>query len=225
MKVNSIGEFIQILRKEKGLTQKELAEIIGLSDKTISRWENGNSLPDTSMLLPLCKVFGITVNELLSCEKIAPEDYPVKAEKTIITLFDQNQTDRKSNKIAVIVGIILLFLSFLFMFTNTSSGYKGIGLYSLVFIDAPSLILLVFITAGIILVTGIRGKQKVLELISRIIIPIGVLIALVATIIILTRTDDWENIGNNMHVMLLSLVYSLLIKIVVDVILAKIKKP
>ena len=225
MKVNSIGEFIQILRKEKGLTQKELAEIIGLSDKTISKWENGNSLPDTSMLLPLCKVFGITVNELLSCKKIAPEDYPVKAKKTIITLFDQNQTDRKSNKIAVIVGIILLFLSFLFMFTNTSSGYKGIGLYSLVFIDAPSLILLVFITAGIILVTGIRGKQKVLELISRIIIPIGVLIALVATIIILTRTDDWENIGNNMHVMLLSLVYSLLIKIVVDVILAKIKKP
>ena len=75
------------------------------------------------------------------------------------------------------------------------------------------------------MVTGIRGKQKVLELISRIIIPIGVLIALVATIIILTRTDDWENIGNNMQVMLLSLVYSLLIKIVVDVILAKIKKP
>ena len=75
------------------------------------------------------------------------------------------------------------------------------------------------------MVTGIRGKQKVLELISRIIIPIGVLIALVATIIILTRTDDWENIGNNMHVMLLSLVYSLLIKIVVDVILAKTKKP
>ena len=70
MKVNSIGEFIQILRKEKGLTQKELAEIIGLSDKTISKWECGNGLPEVVFMEPLCQILGITVNELLAGESI-----------------------------------------------------------------------------------------------------------------------------------------------------------
>ena len=98
MKVNSIGEFIQILRKEKGLTQKELAEIIGLSDKTISKWENGNSLPDTSMLLPLCKALDVSVNELLSCERIPPEDYSMKAEENIMALLQENQNNKKSDK-------------------------------------------------------------------------------------------------------------------------------
>ena len=86
MKTNNVGGFIQQLRKDKGMTQKELAEIIGMSDKTISKWESGNSLPDTSVLVSLCEVLDISVNELLSCEKIPPEDYSKKAEENIMTL-------------------------------------------------------------------------------------------------------------------------------------------
>ena len=85
----NIGAFLQQLRKSKGLTQKELAEQIGVSDKTISKWENGNSFPDTSMLLPLCNVLDITVNELLTCEKILPENYSIKAEENMISFIEK----------------------------------------------------------------------------------------------------------------------------------------
>lgn len=66
MSQNKIGEFIQQSRKAKGLTQKDLGDRIGVSDKTISKWENGNSVPDTSILNELCASLDINVNELFS---------------------------------------------------------------------------------------------------------------------------------------------------------------
>ena len=75
MSDNKIGSFIQLSRKEKGLTQKDLAEQIGVSDKTISKWENGNSVPDTAILNSLCEALDISVNELLSGEKLPVENY------------------------------------------------------------------------------------------------------------------------------------------------------
>ena len=86
MDTNNVGEFIQLSRKAKGFTQKELAEKINVSDKTISKWENGNSLPDTAMLSSLCRVLDISVNELLSGEKLPPKDYSKKAEENIMNL-------------------------------------------------------------------------------------------------------------------------------------------
>ena len=59
------GRFIAVRRKEKGLTQKQLAEKLGISDKTVSKWECGNGFPEISLLLPLCDELGITVNDLL----------------------------------------------------------------------------------------------------------------------------------------------------------------
>ena len=75
MNNNAIGQFIQSTRKEKGLTQKQLAEQINVSDKTISKWENGFSTPDTTILLDLCNVLDISVNELVSGKKISPDEY------------------------------------------------------------------------------------------------------------------------------------------------------
>ena len=63
------GAFVAHLRKEKGFTQKELAEKLYLSDKAVSKWETGVSLPDTAMFLPLAEILGVTVTELLLCEK------------------------------------------------------------------------------------------------------------------------------------------------------------
>ena len=91
MNQNRIGEFIQRSRKEKGWTQKELAEQIGVSDKTISKWENGNSVPDTGILASLCEVLEISVNELISGEKLPSEDYTKKAEENIMNLLQENQ--------------------------------------------------------------------------------------------------------------------------------------
>ena len=73
MSQNNIGEFIQQSRKARGFTQKDLGDRIGVSDKTISKWENGNSIPDTSILNELCATLDINVNELLSGEKLTPE--------------------------------------------------------------------------------------------------------------------------------------------------------
>ena len=65
-----IGKFILELRKEKNMTQQELANVLGVTDRAISKWENGRGLPDLSLLKPLCDTLNITINELLSGEKL-----------------------------------------------------------------------------------------------------------------------------------------------------------
>ncbi|MBE6980217.1 MAG: helix-turn-helix transcriptional regulator [Ruminococcaceae bacterium] len=68
------GAFVSALRKEKGYTQKELAEKLFISDKAISKWETGASIPDTSLLIPLADLLGITVTELLMCQRMEQEE-------------------------------------------------------------------------------------------------------------------------------------------------------
>ena len=63
------GKFIKEMRKERGLTQRQLAEKLNISEKTVSKWETGNGLPDTGLMLPLCEALNITVNELLSAQE------------------------------------------------------------------------------------------------------------------------------------------------------------
>ena len=70
-----IGSFISNVRKEQGLTQKQLAERVGVSDKAVSRWETGKGLPDTSIMSDLCEVLGININELLSGERLDADTY------------------------------------------------------------------------------------------------------------------------------------------------------
>lgn len=95
MSQNNIGEFIQQSRKAKGFTQKDLGDRIGVSDKTISKWENGNSIPDTSILNELCATLDINVNELLSGEKLTPEIYSMKAEENMMNLLEDNQKQQR----------------------------------------------------------------------------------------------------------------------------------
>lgn len=67
------GAFIASLRKERGLTQKQLAQQLFISDKAVSKWETGVSIPDTALLIPIAELFGITVTELLMCQRMEPE--------------------------------------------------------------------------------------------------------------------------------------------------------
>ena len=75
-----IGTFIQTLRKEQNLTQRELAERLGITDRAVSKWENGRGMPEVSLMKPLCDLLGITVSELLCAERIAQKDYREKSE-------------------------------------------------------------------------------------------------------------------------------------------------
>ena len=90
------GKFIAFLRKEKGLTQIALADRLGISDKTISKWERGAGLPDVSLMLPLCEILEISVNELLTGEKMTDVDYKKKAEVTIMNLVQENKENKKN---------------------------------------------------------------------------------------------------------------------------------
>lgn len=77
------GRFLSELRHEKNLTQEELGEILGVTNKTVSRWENGNYLPPAEILLLLSEQYNVSINEILSGERLTPESYKEKAEENI----------------------------------------------------------------------------------------------------------------------------------------------
>ena len=106
MNQEKIGKFILDCRKKKNMTQSELAEKLGVSDRTIGNWENGRNMPDLSLFKPLCDELGITINELLSGENIKKEKYQEKFEENIINTIDYST--RKINLSNNVIGYILL---------------------------------------------------------------------------------------------------------------------
>lgn len=104
-----IGRFIAQLRKERKLTQKELADLLAISDKTVSKWECGGGLPEVSLMLPLCKELGITVNELLTGKRLTPSEYQEKAEVNIVNLIQE----KAENKRKLIIECAVVFITFL----------------------------------------------------------------------------------------------------------------
>ena len=94
-----IGKFIAVLRKEKGLTQEQLGEKLGVTNKTVSRWENGNYMPDVEMLSLLSKEFGVSINELISGERLLAEDFKKAADDNLVTALN-NSTFTLKEKIA-----------------------------------------------------------------------------------------------------------------------------
>ena len=94
MNQTEIGEFIAKCRKEKKLTQAQLAERLNITDRAVSKWETGKSMPDSSIMLELCEILGITVNDLLSGEKISMESYEKKADENLIALKRKDEPPR-----------------------------------------------------------------------------------------------------------------------------------
>ena len=102
------GQFIAGERKRKGCTQKQLAETLNISDKTISKWERGGGFPEVSLLLPLCGELGVTVNELLSGERVSPEDYQKKAEENMMNLVKEAQENRKKIILSALMAVLAI---------------------------------------------------------------------------------------------------------------------
>ena len=115
MNQQKIGKFIQESRKNKNLTQVELAEKLGVSNRTISKWENGNCLPDYSMFNILCDELDISINELLSGEKLNEKNYQKKLEENFVSTIDYNNKKRnKTIKKFIILLIVIFLLYFLY---------------------------------------------------------------------------------------------------------------
>lgn len=203
----NIGQFIQELRKAKKMTQKELADIVGVSDKTISKWENGNSLPDTSILLSLCGVLDISVNELLSCEKLLKEEYSSKAEANMIKLLHEKEMSDKKNLVSLIIGVIVAIISLIFVYViNVGIDIKQMGY----FVDFPSLICLTIMCIGLVLLSGVKKKSEILLVIKKIIIPAGVFIFIFSAIVVLEKMVSFEQFGPNLAIAIIPLLYAVL---------------
>jgi len=124
-----IGRFIADRRKRANLTQMQLAEKLNITDRAISKWENGKSLPDSSIMLELCDVLGITVNDLLSGEVVTMENYNKELENNLLDMIKQKeQADKRLAAAEVFIGItatiVLLALVFVAAFVQMETWLK-----------------------------------------------------------------------------------------------------
>ncbi len=126
MNQTKIGKFIAECRKQKNLTQMQLAEKLNITDKAISKWERGLSLPDSSIMLELCGILGITVNDLLSGEVITMDNYNKELEKNLLEVVRQKEkADKQLLSLEIftvtIVSVILISLVFVASFVQMAN--------------------------------------------------------------------------------------------------------
>jgi transcriptional regulator with XRE-family HTH domain len=136
-----------------GLTQRELSEKLLVSDKTVSKWECGNGLPEVSLMLPLCRVLGITVNELLSGEKLGNDAYMARAEENMTALLREHTENKRK-----------LLLEFIVVLITMLSSVTIILLSGLLALGTPLRILLIVI--ALVVMFGGIAVAAVLEMTS-----------------------------------------------------------
>ena len=226
-----IGKFISEMRKEQNMTQKQLAELLNISDKTVSKWECGKGMPDNSILLELCEALHINVNELLSGEKVSSDNYHRKAEENMLQLIDKSEKEHTKHKWNIL-GLLLEFLVVCLLVFISSGGIGGF--YA--FIDAISLLVILAISLLVLTISGSTkdffysfvlyfsnnttvSKEKVqhcllsVKLMLITILLAGVFSTMIGVIAILAARIDTEILGVNIAVACLSLLYSLILDI------------
>lgn len=112
-----IGKFIAEKRKEQGLTQMQLAEKLNVTDRAVSKWENGKAMPDSAVMLPLCDALLISVNDLLHGEVVTVDNYNKESEKLLIEMVKQKEeSDKHLLSLEILIGTfsIIILLGFTF---------------------------------------------------------------------------------------------------------------
>ena len=115
MNQEKIGKFIAKCRKQRKMTQSELGEKLGVTEKSISNWENGRNMPDLSLFKPLCKELNISLNDLLSGEVVTEKEYQEKLEENIINTIDYS--NKKIENRNNFIGLLLIFFGVLISIT------------------------------------------------------------------------------------------------------------
>ena len=106
-----IGKFIAERRKTKGLTQMQLAEKLAITDRAVSKWETGKTLPDATLMLELCGILGISVNDLLTGEVVTMENYNEKMEKNLLEALEAKQkADKNLLNLEILVGMMCVVI-------------------------------------------------------------------------------------------------------------------
>ena len=112
-----IGKFIAECRKKNNLTQMQLAEKLNITDRAISKWENGKGMPDSSIMLDLCNELKISVNELLSGEVIEMDAYNEKLEQNLVDMVKQKEeADKRLLTIEIVIGVLISMVFFVLIF-------------------------------------------------------------------------------------------------------------
>ena len=112
-----IGRFIAKCRKKTNLTQMQLAEKLNITDRAVSKWETGKAMPDSSIMLDLCDVLGISVNDLLCGEVVAMDNYNKELENNLLDMIKQKeQADKRLLSVEVFIGITATIVLFALIF-------------------------------------------------------------------------------------------------------------
>lgn len=131
MNMQKIGKFILQLRQEKNLSQSDLANLIPVTRQAVSRWEKGQSIPDSSTLLIISKIFDVSINELLNGERFKKEE-PKKLEKIALDMIDKNNSQsKKFKRVLLFMVLIILLLSFSFLAYYFINSYNSITVYKI----------------------------------------------------------------------------------------------
>lgn len=145
-----IGKFIASKRKEQGLTQLQLAEKLGITDRAVSKWETGKSLPDASLMPELCKLLKITINDLLCGEVISVENYNEKAEKALLEMVKKEEMQNKK----------LMMYENVIGFSSTISFLIQVFV-AVFFVKNTTAQILLFILAFAFLIVGVSFALKI----------------------------------------------------------------
>jgi len=127
MDQEKIGKFIAKCRKEKGMTQNELAEKLGVTDKAVSKWENSRCMPDISSLQTLTEELGITINELLSSERITEDKYIERSDENMFELIKKViEMENRTQK--TLLGLLVVSMIISAILFNFESPWGAIGI-------------------------------------------------------------------------------------------------
>lgn len=145
-----IGKFIKERRNLKNITQSELASILGITDRAISKWENGICMPDVGTIPELCKILDITVNDLFSGEIVKMKDYDKKLEENLLDLAKKEETQNKKMMIyEYVIGFIPSITFLVLMFTLSYA------------VENQVVRIILFIIAFLILIVGVSFALKI----------------------------------------------------------------
>ncbi len=161
------GKFIASCRKEKGLTQAQLAQKLNISDRAVSKWETGKCMPDSSIMLELCNILDVTVNELLSGERIEMNNYEEKVNENLIELKRKDENNMNKNTIISIIYTVTMVIGIL-VCCICNIAISGMLTWSPIVLSS---ILITWIASFPIILLGKKGVLVAIVAISILIVP------------------------------------------------------
>lgn len=211
-----VGNYISQKRKELGLTQKQLAELIEVTDKSISKWERGNGLPDVTRLKPLCDALKVSMNELVAGEDISESVLSQKTEENIMSLIKENEKQKSRSHVTYYVfGSTLMVVALLLMGISIA----GSSVQSVLFyIDIVAMLMVaVFIGIGVLL-SKRETKADTCDVVGKMAISGSVFISLFELVMLLVNMSDVATIGPTLSVVILTPLYGVAVYIVAAIV-------